>query len=151
MTDLIAVQRIAGWEKLKTLVLDSVSSPITKRVYNMALDEFMRWFQRGHYLLCGGDINPLRQVLLRIRERKRFLRRIGRKQNGGEQQDEELHVTSVPGRNPRQIPVPASPGISNGWPILITSSRVLYDFFRAFSIFSERGSGTIWHSPSKND
>jgi hypothetical protein len=27
MTDLIAVQKIAGWEKLKTLVLDSVSSP----------------------------------------------------------------------------------------------------------------------------
>ncbi len=41
MTDLIAVQRIAGWEKLKALVLDSVSSPITKRVYNMALEEFM--------------------------------------------------------------------------------------------------------------
>jgi hypothetical protein len=40
MTDLIALQKIAGWEKLKTLVLDSASSPITKRVYNMALDEF---------------------------------------------------------------------------------------------------------------
>src|SRR6266699_422969 len=47
MTDLIAVQRIAGWEKLKTLVLDSVSSPITKRVYNMALNEFMVWFQQA--------------------------------------------------------------------------------------------------------
>src|SRR6202171_2189792 len=47
MTDLIAVQRIAGWEKLKALVLDSVSSPITKRVYNMALDEFMQWFQQA--------------------------------------------------------------------------------------------------------
>jgi hypothetical protein len=44
MTDLIAVQKIAGWEKLKTLVLDSVSSPITKRVYNMALDEFFGWY-----------------------------------------------------------------------------------------------------------
>ena len=32
MTDLIALQKIAGWEKLKMLVLDSVSSPITKRV-----------------------------------------------------------------------------------------------------------------------
>ena len=41
MNDLIAIQKIAGWEKLKTLVLDSVSSPITKRVYNMALDEFL--------------------------------------------------------------------------------------------------------------
>src|ERR1022692_2628248 len=47
MTDLIAVQKIAGWEKLKTLVLDSVSSPITKRVYNMALDEFLGWFQQA--------------------------------------------------------------------------------------------------------
>jgi integrase len=47
MTDLIAIQKIAGWEKLKTLVLDSVSSPITKRVYNMALDEFLGWFQQA--------------------------------------------------------------------------------------------------------
>src|SRR5712692_5012721 len=47
MNDLIALQKIAGWEKLKALVLDSVSSPITKRVYNMALDEFMAWFQEA--------------------------------------------------------------------------------------------------------
>src|SRR5689334_12760905 len=47
MNDLIAVQKIAGWEILKALVLDSVSSPITKRVYNMALDEFLAWFQQG--------------------------------------------------------------------------------------------------------
>jgi hypothetical protein len=37
--------KIAQWQKLKMLVLDSVSSPITKRVYNMALDEFYGWFQ----------------------------------------------------------------------------------------------------------
>jgi hypothetical protein len=47
MTDLIVIQKIAGWEKLKTLVLDSVSSPITKRVYNMALNEFLGWFQQA--------------------------------------------------------------------------------------------------------
>src|SRR5216684_1267235 len=47
MNDLIAVQKIAGWEKLKALVLDSVSSPITKRVYNMALNEFLAWFQQA--------------------------------------------------------------------------------------------------------
>ena len=47
MTELITLQKIAGWEKLKTLVLDSVSSPITKRVYNMALDEFLGWFQQA--------------------------------------------------------------------------------------------------------
>ena len=29
---------------MKSLVLDSVSSPITKRVYNMALDEFFAWY-----------------------------------------------------------------------------------------------------------
>jgi integrase len=40
------VVEIAQWQKLKGIVLDSVSSPITKRVYNMALDEFMRWFQQ---------------------------------------------------------------------------------------------------------
>ena len=28
-------------------MLDSVSSPITKRVYNMALDEFLAWFQQA--------------------------------------------------------------------------------------------------------
>ena len=47
MNDLIAVEKIAGWTKLKALVLDSVSSPITKRVYNMALDEFLAWFQQA--------------------------------------------------------------------------------------------------------
>jgi site-specific recombinase XerC len=47
MTDLTAVQKIAGWERLKALVLDSVSSPITKRVYNMALNEFLAWFQQA--------------------------------------------------------------------------------------------------------
>jgi site-specific recombinase XerD len=46
MNDLIAVEKIAQWQKLKALVLDSVSSPITKRVYNMALNEFMAWFQQ---------------------------------------------------------------------------------------------------------
>jgi hypothetical protein len=32
MNELVVVEKIAGWEKLKALVLDSVSSPITKRV-----------------------------------------------------------------------------------------------------------------------
>jgi hypothetical protein len=31
MTELISLKKIAQWQKLKTLVLDSVSSPITKR------------------------------------------------------------------------------------------------------------------------
>src|ERR1700704_1434445 len=44
MTDLIVVQQTNQWHKLKALVLDSVSSPITKRVYNLGLDEFFEWF-----------------------------------------------------------------------------------------------------------
>jgi site-specific recombinase XerD len=46
MTDLIAVRRTDQWLKLKALVLDSVSSPITKRFYNLGLDEFFEWFGR---------------------------------------------------------------------------------------------------------
>src|SRR5580698_8565335 len=47
MNDLIAVPKIAGWQKLKAMVLDGVSSPITKRVYNMAMEEFLAWFQEA--------------------------------------------------------------------------------------------------------
>ena len=47
MNDLIVVPQTNQWQKLKALVLDSVSSPITKRVYNLGLDEFFAWFGRG--------------------------------------------------------------------------------------------------------
>ena len=33
------------WRRLKGLVLDSVSSPHTRRVYNLALDEFIQWYR----------------------------------------------------------------------------------------------------------
>jgi integrase/recombinase XerD len=46
MNDLIVVEKTAQWQRLKALVLDSVSSPITKRVYSMALDEFLSWFRQ---------------------------------------------------------------------------------------------------------
>src|ERR1019366_6903238 len=46
MTDLIVVPQLTQWYKLKALVLDSVSSPITRRVYNLGLDEFLEWFGR---------------------------------------------------------------------------------------------------------
>src|ERR1035441_188207 len=45
MTDLIVVPQTSQWQKLKALVLDSVSSPITKRVYNLGLDEFFAWYE----------------------------------------------------------------------------------------------------------
>src|ERR1700684_3973860 len=46
MNELQVVGKSAEWQRLKGLVLDSVSSPITKRVYNMALDEFFAWYAR---------------------------------------------------------------------------------------------------------
>src|ERR1039457_5171064 len=45
MTDLIVVPHAAQWQRLKRLVLDSASSPITKRVYNLGLDEFFAWYE----------------------------------------------------------------------------------------------------------
>jgi hypothetical protein len=44
MNELILAEKAASWHRLKSLVLDSVSSPITKRVYNLALNEFIEWF-----------------------------------------------------------------------------------------------------------
>src|SRR3954471_12835995 len=44
MTDLIAVPQATQWPRLKALVLDSVSSPITRRVYNLGLDEVIGWY-----------------------------------------------------------------------------------------------------------
>jgi hypothetical protein len=44
MNELVLANRAADWRRLKMLVLDSVSSPITKRVYNLGLDEFFEWF-----------------------------------------------------------------------------------------------------------
>src|ERR1017187_9475816 len=46
MTDLIVVPQAGHWQRLKRLVLDSVSSPITCRVYNLGLDEFFAWFSQ---------------------------------------------------------------------------------------------------------
>src|ERR1022692_3427341 len=44
MNALVLAQKASDWSRLKALVLDSVSSPITKRVYNLGLDEFFQWF-----------------------------------------------------------------------------------------------------------
>src|SRR5216684_3357642 len=46
MNELVLANRAADWRRLKMLVLDSVSSPITRRVYNLGLDEFFEWFGR---------------------------------------------------------------------------------------------------------
>src|SRR6516225_2965930 len=44
MNELALADKAAEWRRLKSLVLDSVSSPITKRVYNLGLDEFFDWY-----------------------------------------------------------------------------------------------------------
>src|SRR5882757_11337669 len=44
MTELVVADKGAEWRRLKPLVLDSVSSPITRRVYNLGLDEFIAWY-----------------------------------------------------------------------------------------------------------
>ena len=44
MTDLIVVPQTTEWHRLKALVLDGVFSPITRRVYNLGLDEFIAWY-----------------------------------------------------------------------------------------------------------
>ncbi len=44
MNELVVPDRVSEWCRLKSLVLDSVSSPITRRVYNLGLDEFIAWY-----------------------------------------------------------------------------------------------------------
>ena len=54
MNDLIVVQKIAGWEKLKALVPDSISSPITKRLY--------KWRWTSSRLAAGDATNDACQT-----------------------------------------------------------------------------------------
>src|ERR1700731_2540829 len=44
MNEIVVADRISEWRRLKALGLDSVSSPITRRVYNLGLDEFIAWY-----------------------------------------------------------------------------------------------------------
>jgi site-specific recombinase XerD len=44
VNELVLADRAAEWGRLKALVLDSVSSPITRRVYNLGLNEFIAWY-----------------------------------------------------------------------------------------------------------
>src|SRR5437764_4729377 len=44
MTGSILAPQANDWRRWKPLGLDSVSSPITKRVYNLGLDEFFAWY-----------------------------------------------------------------------------------------------------------
>jgi site-specific recombinase XerC len=50
MNQLVLADKAAEWRRLKALVLDSVSSPVTRRVYNLGLDEFFPWY--------GQEVRP---------------------------------------------------------------------------------------------
>src|SRR5664280_2493691 len=64
MTDLIVVPQTNQWQKLKALVLDSVSSPITRRVYNLGLDEFIAWYgQEPRPGFTKATVNAWRMAL----------------------------------------------------------------------------------------
>lgn len=49
MNEFVVAEKATEWRRLKALVLDSISSPITKRVYNLGLNEFNEW-----YMLYGA-------------------------------------------------------------------------------------------------
>jgi integrase len=53
---------------MKNLVLDSVSSPITKRVYNMALNEFFAWYRlEMRPGFCKATVSAWRVYSLEVR------------------------------------------------------------------------------------
>ena len=61
MNELVLADRAAEVRRLKARVLNSVSSPITKR-YNLGLDEFFAWYGRSRAALCGFSGNGLEPV-----------------------------------------------------------------------------------------
>src|SRR6202162_793029 len=46
MNELVVADKATQWLRLKALVLDSISSPITRCVYNLGLDEFIAWYSQ---------------------------------------------------------------------------------------------------------
>jgi len=64
MNELPSADQTADWRRLKALVLDSVASPVTRRVYNLGLDEFIAWYgQEPRPGLTKATVNAWRVVL----------------------------------------------------------------------------------------
>jgi site-specific recombinase XerC len=64
MNELTPANQAANWHRLKALVLDSVSSPITRRVYYLGLDEFIAWYgQEPRPGFTKATVNPWRMAL----------------------------------------------------------------------------------------
>jgi len=64
MNGIALVLQAPDWQRLKARVLNSVSSPITRRVYNLGLNEFIAWYgeepRRG---LTKATVNAWRVAL----------------------------------------------------------------------------------------
>ncbi len=78
MNALVVAPKATDWHRLKRLVLDSVSSPITRRVYNLGLDEFFAWYGQSLRLidvlwrLTRRFFTPSLPFLFRLGERANF-------------------------------------------------------------------------------
>jgi hypothetical protein len=56
MNELVVADKASEWLRLKALVLDSISSSITRRVYNLGLNEFIaRYTEEPAARLHQGD------------------------------------------------------------------------------------------------
>ena len=64
MNELTLINKAADWRRLKAPVLDSVSSPITRRIYRLGLDEFIAWYgQEPRPGFAKATVNAWRAAL----------------------------------------------------------------------------------------
>lgn len=64
MDELTVANQAAGWHRLKALVLDSVPSPITRRVYNLRLDNSIAWYrEKPRAAFTKATVNAWRMAL----------------------------------------------------------------------------------------
>jgi len=71
MNELAVVDKGADWRWLKALVLDSVSSPITKRVYKLGLDRLHRaktWMRNALKWSSEPQTDLVEALLLQAKE-----------------------------------------------------------------------------------
>jgi site-specific recombinase XerD len=63
-----SVRQMIAWNYIQSLVIDSVHSPHTKRLYGRALDEFFDWYQREQPgLLSKAVVQRYRAAVLEAR------------------------------------------------------------------------------------
>ena len=65
MNELTLANRASDWHRLKALVLDSVSSPITRWVYKLGLDEFIACYAQAEQHFTFYEIDPAMESIAR--------------------------------------------------------------------------------------